>query len=124
MITDDHPVLVVDDDNGIREAICAILSDEGYPVVTAANGREALEWVQERTPSVILLDLMMPVMTGWEFFEHVRGDPRLGAIPICVLSAYAERAPAEAVAVLRKPPQIEWLLDVVGRFGGAGDPSG
>lgn len=106
-------ILVVDDDEGIREAIQSALEDEGYTALTAANGREALDAARARPPSAILLDLMMPVMNGWEFVEEARRDATLGAIPICILSAYADRAPKGVAAVLRKPIELEWLFRVV-----------
>lgn len=108
-------VLVVDDEPSIREALAGILEEEGYSVTTAANGQEALAMVRARRPRVILLDLMMPVMNGWELTERLREDPALRSIPVCVLSAYADRAPAGVAAVLRKPLEIEWLLHVLAR---------
>ncbi len=106
-------VLVVDDDPAIRAALGEILVEEGYIVVTTADGREAIALARTRRPQVILLDLMMPMMTGWELVEHLRRDPELRSIPVCILSAYADRAPAGVAAVLRKPLELEWLLQVI-----------
>src|SRR5262245_23155992 len=81
-------VLVVDDDEEIRNALTEFLSDEGYGVVSASNGREALASLREGVhPSVILLDLMMPVMDGWDFRAEQLRDPGLRDIPVVVITA-------------------------------------
>jgi two-component system, chemotaxis family, chemotaxis protein CheY len=110
----DRPlVLVVDDDPDILEAICDILSGEGYRVARARHGVEALERVKEERPSVILLDLMMPVMDGAAFVEAMRASGGAFDIPIVVISA--DSSPQRAVAVgargfLAKPFDIDALL--------------
>lgn len=112
-------VLVVDDDVAIREALEAVLEDEGYAVQGAANGREALKILRSGTgaPAVILLDLMMPVMNGWEFRAEQQGDPNLAPIPVVVLSAdrdiAAKAAALQAPAYLAKPVNLDVLLDTV-----------
>lgn len=113
MMEKERAVLVVDDDEGIREAIQSALEDEGYNVMTAANGKEALDAARAHRPRAILLDLMMPVMNGWEFFEEARCDPAIASIPVGILSAYADRAPKGVAAVLRKPIELDWLFRVV-----------
>src|SRR5690349_16993945 len=81
-------VLVVDDDADIRETVSLILEDEGYEVQSAQDGAAALGVLRAGPlPDVILLDLMMPVMNGWQFREQQTRDPRLAAIPVVVLSA-------------------------------------
>src|SRR5262249_1755713 len=81
-------VLVVDDDSDIRGALCELLEDEGYRVVAASNGEEALVYLNSRErPCVILLDLMMPVMDGWEFRRQQQKDPRWSQIPVVVITA-------------------------------------
>jgi len=78
----------VDDDADIREALEELLADSGYSVMTAGNGRQALDLLaDEPLPSVILLDMMMPVMDGYEFLEAQRNDQRLASIPVAVLTA-------------------------------------
>ena len=88
-----HPVLVVDDDDGIRHALQQVFEDEGYEVSTASNGRDALDKIEQMglagPPCVIVLDLMMPVMDGREFLTHRTGDPSLRAVPVVVVSAFA-----------------------------------
>jgi CheY-like chemotaxis protein len=115
-------VLVVDDDAAIREALEAVLEDEGYVVRGAANGREALALLRTgvRPPAVILLDLMMPVMSGWDFRAEQQGDPALASIPVVVLSAdrdVATKAAALQVpGYLAKPVNLDVLLDVVREY--------
>src|SRR3954452_20931108 len=82
-------LLVVDDDPGIRESLADLLNEEGYTVITAVNGQDALTRLRAiaEPPCVILLDLMMPVMSGPEFYDELRLDPQLAGIPIVVISA-------------------------------------
>ena len=80
-------VLVVDDDPGVCVMLEVYLSLEGFDVLTASNGREALRLLQDHQPVVILLDLMMPVMDGVEFRREQAREPRLNAIPVLCLSA-------------------------------------
>jgi len=83
----DLPVLVVDDDLEVRQLFRRILEPEGYTVVEAENGREALDRLRDVSPSVILLDLMMPVMDGFEFVAEFRRHEPWRAIPIVVVTA-------------------------------------
>src|SRR5260370_8336133 len=80
-------ILVVDDDPDILYALSEALSEEGFTVQVAQNGKEALGLVGEAPPALILLDLMMPVMDGREFGSRIRSFPDLANIPIIVLSA-------------------------------------
>jgi CheY-like chemotaxis protein len=114
-------ILIVDDDRDIRETLGMILEDEGYCVGMAADGRAALEHMHaEGAPSVILLDLMMPGMNGWEFLEHKRVDPELAPVPVVVLSASsaADALPGPS-ARLRKPVDYDRLLSTIGALAGA-----
>jgi signal transduction histidine kinase/CheY-like chemotaxis protein len=83
----DLPVLVVDDDAEVRQLFRRILESEGYTVVEAENGRVALERLRDAVPSVILLDLMMPEMDGFEFVTEFRRQGSWRAIPIVVITA-------------------------------------
>src|SRR5690242_7123757 len=87
-------LLVVEDDADVREALIEVLADHGYFALAAANGREALEILRAEgpRPSVILLDIMMPVMDGQQFRAAQLEDPELAAIPVIVLSAHAKVA--------------------------------
>ena len=114
-------VLVVDDDMGIRGVLTQLLQDEGHRVASAANGQEALERLAaQRPPGVILLDLMMPVMNGWEVMNRRRDDERIASIPVIVISAdgqVREKANAiGAVGYLTKPIDLDRLLDTVERY--------
>lgn len=106
-------VLVVDDDLDIRETLVELLEDEGYMVDTAADGEAALGQLRDAAePSVILLDLMMPRMDGFAFLQELRGDPRLAALPIVVLTA-GRKIDQDALGVpclLPKPVGADELL--------------
>jgi CheY-like chemotaxis protein len=106
-------VLVVDDDPDILDAICDILESEGYRVSRARHGVEALQRVESERPAIILLDLMMPVMDGLTFAQHLRERPQGRAIPIVVISAEGNPQRAAAVGAqgyLAKPFDIDALL--------------
>jgi CheY-like chemotaxis protein len=115
-------VLVVDDDPYIRDVVAQLLEGEGYRIEEATNGAEALGVVNDvtRRPNIILLDLMMPVMDGWEFARRLQERIPPLDIPIVVLSA--ARLPTErlsvlgARAVLAKPFDVDDLLDQVARL--------
>ncbi len=121
-------VLVVDDDRSIREAMGELLVDEGYTVGHAGNGQEAIEYLRRRptAPCLILLDLNMPVMTGWEFRRIQQQDPQLANIPIVVFSADRSVshgiASLDAAAYLEKPVDIDLLLDTVSSLCQPRDP--
>jgi CheY-like chemotaxis protein len=112
-------ILVVDDDDAIREALADLLADKGYDVSVAANGQQALEICRSRrAPDLIFLDLMMPVMDGSEFIRAKDADPDLSHVPVCVMTAFAAsaRIPATISFVLRKPLGSTDLFAVVKRF--------
>src|SRR5512137_690369 len=83
-----HRILVVEDDRDMREALVEVLRLEGYEVEAAGNGADGLELARRHRPDVILLDLMMPIMSGWEFRAAQLKDARLAAVPVIVMSAY------------------------------------
>src|SRR4051795_10954972 len=85
-------ILVVDDDEDIRETLRLVLELKDYQVLVASNGLEALEVMRTNRPQLILLDLMMPVLDGWEFVAELDKDPKLSDTPIVVITAYADRA--------------------------------
>jgi CheY-like chemotaxis protein len=105
-------LLVVDDDRGVRESVRTILEDEGFTVAVAANGAEAIAKMEERPPRVVLLDLMMPIVDGWQVLDHMRDDPALAGVRVCVCSAVHVRE-SRADCVLRKPFNLDALVDVV-----------
>jgi CheY-like chemotaxis protein len=110
------PVLIVEDDEDLREMMAQLLTLEGFHTATVANGREALEYLHESVkPEVILLDLMMPVMDGWEFRRQQQADPALAPVPVIVLSAldHGRASDLEADAFLKKPLDFDRLLSLV-----------
>ncbi len=114
-------VLIVEDDSDLREALSQILADEGYGVSSAEHGRAALEWLRDGSrPCLILLDLTMPVMNGWQFREEQKQDPTLASIPVVVISAGANLAQQivslEIHDYIRKPIQLGQLLATVQRY--------
>jgi CheY-like chemotaxis protein len=114
------PVLVVEDDREQRETLGAMLDLEGFGHAEVANGREALDYLNEfQAPCVVLLDLEMPVMNGWDFRAEQLADERLARIPVVVVTANAEglgdRFPG-AAGLLWKPLNFEKLARVLGRI--------
>lgn len=112
---DRFKVLVVDDDPDIRDTLREVIEAEGHSVVTAANGRAALEaLIMGLRPSLIVLDLMMPAMSGWDVLDAIRGDRALADIPIAVMSAAGARTPPlGATCFLAKPIDLDTLLELV-----------
>jgi CheY-like chemotaxis protein len=114
-------VMVVEDDQAIRESLTEVLAGEGFAVSWAANGAEALDLLHSaRAPRLILLDLMMPIMDGWEFRRALRQDTALARIPVVIISAdHALPQKASALAVdgyLAKPFHLDALLSTVHRY--------
>ena len=113
-------ILVVDDDPDILEALSEILEAEGFEIRRARNGKEALDKLEPDPPQLILLDLMMPVMDGWEFAQRMRQrPPAVSSIPLIVLSADRNVGPKAqdigAVGHLAKPFELDELLRVLRR---------
>lgn len=109
-------VLIIDDDRDILDAMREVLAREGYRVLSAGNGIEAFTVLGAETVDVILLDLLMPAMSGWEFLEQSASDDRLTAVPIIVISAAPHDVELNAPhvrAVLQKPFERGALLDLV-----------
>ncbi len=113
----DHPIVVVDDDTDVREALGEVLAEEGYDARLFENGRAALDFMRAgAAPALILLDLMMPEMTGWQFCEEQRKDDRLREIPVVVITASRfGRGPIQAREVLFKPVALGDLVEAVHR---------
>jgi CheY-like chemotaxis protein len=109
----EHTVLVVDDDPDIRDSLRMLLEDEGYRVQTAADGAEAVATMKSEAPCFVILDLMMPVMDGWEVTACMHDDAELSAIPVCVVTATPEWAPGGSTCVLPKPVDVCRLLALV-----------
>lgn len=115
-------VMVVEDDDGIRDSLQDILEFEGYRVATARNGQEAIHVLNEiYRPCLILLDLFMPVMDGWQFLERVKleMDELLTEVPIVITSAAGDRAKEAAKQVcgfIKKPVDLDLLLATVTKY--------
>ncbi len=128
-MTEKKTVLIVEDDTAINTCMVEILEDEGYAGLKALNGRQALQVLKGASapPGLIILDLMMPEMNGWEFRRAQLEDPKLRSIPVIVLTAYGTQdTPAELkspACFLRKPVGVEMLLDTVAKHYPTGDPS-
>ena len=112
-------ILVVDDDPDIRESLREVLEDEGYEVACVGNGREALDHLKAASPPpcVILLDLMMPVMDGWQFRAEQLRDAALRNIPVVVMTASRgiNREDLGDAEVLQKPVGLGDILEAVAR---------
>lgn len=112
-------ILVVDDDPDVREALCCALQAEGHEAIAARNGAEALSTLRTVAPRqvcLVLLDLMMPVMSGFEFRKQQAADPQLAGIPVAIMSArWDARDELQGLTFLRKPMRLEEVLDVARR---------
>lgn len=113
-------VLVVDDEFGIAELIDAVLTDEGYQVLIAINGKHGLEVLGQEHVDLILLDFMMPVMDGAAMMRAMAADPALRVIPVVIMSSMLEARIAERcsgyVEFMRKPFKLEQLMDMAARL--------
>ncbi len=112
-------VLIVEDERDIRDSLKMALEFEGHQVSVASDGQEALHFLKRNhRPDLILLDLMMPVMNGWEFQREISKTPTLSRIPLIVVSAFAEHSlTIPAAAVLKKPLDLEGLLRTIDQHG-------
>lgn len=125
----DHPattILLVEDNEMNRDMLTRRLARRGYRVVCAKDGHEALRVAHEDRPGVILMDIGLPVMDGWQAIRHLKASPDTSAIPIIALTAHAlaedhARALSEGCAgFITKPIEFEQLLDAIRREGGGG----
>jgi len=112
---DTGSVLVVDDDPDIRDTLREVIEAEGFAVVTADSGRAALEaLIVGQRPRLVVLDLMMPSLSGWDVLDAIRGDRALADIPVAVVSAAGGLTPPQgATHFLKKPIDLDALLDLV-----------
>lgn len=111
-------ILVVEDDDDIRNVVVEILESEGYVTQEASNGKEALEVLADMPkPCLVLLDMMMPIMNGRQFIDAVMADSMLAPIPILIVSAIADKTNTTgSVGFLKKPIDIDVVLKVVGQY--------
>jgi CheY-like chemotaxis protein len=109
-------VLLAEDNLDVREALEEYLESCGYDVIPAGTGKQALDFLtldDRSPPDVVVLDLMMPIVTGWQVLEEMRRDPRLATVPVIVLTGAERDRPVGAAAVLRKPTAPEALRDTI-----------
>jgi CheY-like chemotaxis protein len=112
-----HTILIVEDEEDLRELMRESLELTGYSVVTAEEGQDALQKIDRIDHlCLVLLDLLMPGMNGWDFFEKMRARPGLASIPVIVHSSASNRAPAGVTHVLQKPVTFERHISVVGEY--------
>lgn len=112
-----HTVLLVEDEDELRESMRDLLEDNGYTVVAASDGQEALDALARiEHLCVVILDLLMPRVNGWDFFEKMRARPELTGVPVVVQSSAPSRAPAGVTLVLKKPVEPERLISVVREY--------
>lgn len=90
-MNDNATILIVDDDLAGRESLKGVLLSQGYDLIEAENGRQAIELAKDTIPDLILLDVMMPEMDGFEVCRHLRSDPLLAEIPIILITALDDR---------------------------------
>jgi CheY-like chemotaxis protein len=109
-------IMLVDDDKDALHCLRELLVARGYAVVEARDGEQALDYLRHNPhPCLILLDLMMPRMNGWEFLTHKAQDDKLAAVPVVITSGTEENVPTH-LAAIRKPWNIANLLDLVRQY--------
>ncbi len=112
-----HTVLIVEDDADASALMKEVLEDEGFFVVCATDGRQALGAMAGlEHVCLILLDLFMPGMNGWDFLTSVRASPGGDAVPVVVVTSRPEQAPADANRVLAKPLSFGALISTVSAY--------
>jgi CheY-like chemotaxis protein len=103
-------VLIVDDDAETRACLEGVFQEEGCRVATAENGKRALEILEHFTPDLMLVDLVMPIMSGWDLCAALERDERLAAIPVVILSSVSRFRPLGRNRVLSKPVKLDTVL--------------
>ncbi len=106
-------LLVVDDDRHLRDTLAELLAEDGYRVLTAGHGAEALATMRGKHVCMVLLDLMMPSKSGWQVLAELIGDPAMPRVPVGVISALVTETPLGTVGVLHKPLDLDRLLMLV-----------
>lgn len=118
-MTRQAPILIVDDDADIRQALLDTFEDEGHPAFAVPDGPSALSWVRSQKPCLVLLDWNMAPMNGGEVVRELRGDPALAILPVVVITADVHARDKAStpgiVACLRKPLDVQALFEIVER---------
>ena len=122
-------VLVIDDDPDILVSMTNMLEIKNFDAIGVDGGVAAIEWLKTHNPGIILLDLMMPDMDGWELLWVLRTNPDTANIPVIIISAMQTDTRIEGIAFMQKPVSVEHLLQImkdeygcVGRTGAGFDP--
>ncbi len=110
-------ILVAEDDIGLRDIVADILESSGYDVVAADDGQQAMAYLTSarEPPAAVLLDLMMPVASGWDCLDRLRSDDRLSIVPVVIMSE-TDEAPVGADLFLKKPFRVDELLATIDHF--------
>jgi CheY-like chemotaxis protein len=125
-------ILVVDDTPAVLDVVRKVLESEGYHVATCLESRHAVRMAQEERPDLIMLDVVMPEVSGWEVLAKLRADPSFVRTPVIVCTAYVAEAlgrlaelkgPDQHLGLLPKPFDVEELIEVVGSVTSAALPS-
>jgi len=112
-------ILLAEDDLDIRDSVQDVLEEIGCDVIPARTGKQALDFLSNdprSPPDMVILDLMMPLVTGWQVLEAIQNDPALAKIPVLILTAATQDRPSGVAALLQKPFQIQALLETVQRL--------
>jgi CheY-like chemotaxis protein len=124
---EERTILLVEDDLDTREALDELLSDAGYEVIPATSGKQAIDYLLAdpvHPPDVVVLDLMLPLVSGWQVLELIRGDPRLTSVPVVVTTGVSADRPPGATLVMTKPIDGSLFVREIDRLtaGAAGSP--
>jgi CheY-like chemotaxis protein len=110
-------ILLVDDDEDAISALSLILQFKGYKVATAANGKQALEYLEDHpAPRLMIVDLFMPEMDGWTLCEELKRRPGLASLRVVVVTAFGRAVEVQADEILAKPLDVEHLFSVMNRL--------
>jgi CheY-like chemotaxis protein len=112
-------ILLAEDDLDIRDIVQELLEEKGYDVIPARTGRQALDFLSmdpRSPPKIVILDLMMPIVTGWQVLEVLQHDPAFAKVSVLVITAASQDRPSGVAAFMRKPFRIEALLETIQRL--------
>jgi CheY-like chemotaxis protein len=112
-------ILLAEDDLEIRDVVQDLLEEIGCDVIPARTGKQALDFLSNdprSPPDIVILDLMMPLVTGWQVLEVIQRDPALAAVPVVILTAATQDRPSGVAALLQKPFQADHLIETIQRL--------
>ncbi|MBN1159340.1 MAG: response regulator [Bacteroidales bacterium] len=115
-ITNQPCILIVDDSSTNIALMEAVLEDKGYQIIKAQNVQDAFLSIKRKTPDLILLDLLIPKTSGFDFFEQLRKEKKIRDIPVIVISALSDKGSENkalemgALDFIRKPVDIQYLI--------------